>query len=200
VARVKFCGMTNIEDCEKAIELGADYLGFVFYTKSKRCVSPERARSITERIGSRIRKVGVFVDETDDQIRATMDFCGLDFCQLYRRSTIEKSITAFRIKDRLVEAVPPQGLILLDSYSAGFGGSGKPFDFGVLDGEPFLDRSFIAGGIGGENVLEVLRLRPYGVDLVSSVEEHPGKKDHDKMAAFMKKVRLHESASIVSYS
>jgi len=200
MVKVKLCGMTNIEDCEKAIELGADYVGFVFYDRSKRCISPERARSITERINGRIKKVGVFVDGTDDEIRATMDFCGLDFCQLYRRSTIEKSITAFRIKDRLVEAVPPRGFILLDSYSAGFGGSGKSFDFRLLEGEPFLDRSFIAGGIDGENVLEVLRLRPYGVDLVSSVEAYPGKKDHDKMAAFMEKVRQRESASFARYS
>lgn len=189
MAKVKFCGMTNLEDCEKAIELAADYVGFVFYRKSKRCVSPERVRSISEGIAGRIGKVGVFVEEGDDEIRAIMEFCRLDLCQVYRPSTIENRISAFRVGERLTEAVPASGLLLFDSYSPGFGGSGQSFDLRIIEGAPFLGRSFIAGGIRDDNVLEALRLKPYGVDLVSSIEQYPGKKDHGKMETFMKRVR-----------
>jgi phosphoribosylanthranilate isomerase len=193
MVRVKFCGMTNTEDCEKAVELGADYVGFVFYERSRRYVSPKAARAISRAMDGLIGKVGVFVEESDDQIREIMDFCALDLCQVYRNTTVEKSVTAFRIKDNLPEDLPPQGLILFDSYSSGFGGSGQSFDFRILRDAPFLDRSFIAGGIDGSNVTEVLRLAPYGIDLVSSIEERPGTKSHRKMAAFMTRVRDSEA-------
>jgi phosphoribosylanthranilate isomerase len=189
MVKVKLCGMTNLEDCERAIDLGADYVGFVFYKESQRYISPERVGPISARIDGRVCKVGVFVKENDERIMEIMDFCGLDLCQVYRRSTIERSITAYRIEDRLTDETLPRGLILLDSYSAGFGGSGRSFDFGLLEGASFLDRAFIAGGIGPRNILDALRLKPYGVDLVSSMEAYPGKKDHRKMEAFMTKVR-----------
>jgi len=189
MVKVKVCGMTNFADCEKAVDLAIDYVGFVFYKRSKRYVSPEDARRIARKIGDRARKVGVFVEESDDEARVVMDSCNLDFCQVYRRSAIKNKITVHRIGDKLTGEPPPKGLILFDRYSDDFGGSGKPFDFGMLKGAPFLDRAFIAGGISEENVLDVLQLKPFGVDLVSSVEAYPGKKDHRKMEAFMNRVR-----------
>jgi|WetSurMetagenome_2_1015567.scaffolds.fasta_scaffold52989_2 phosphoribosylanthranilate isomerase len=189
MVKVKMCGMTNLADCERAIDLAIDYVGFVFYSRSKRYISPGDARRIAREIGKRACKVGVFVEESDDEVEAVMDSCDLDFCQVYRRSAIKNRITVHRIGDKLTTEPAPQGLILFDSYSDGFGGSGKPFDFGMLKGAPFLDRAFIAGGISEENVLDVLQLKPFGVDLASSVETYPGKKDHRKMEAFIKRVR-----------
>jgi phosphoribosylanthranilate isomerase len=189
MVKVKMCGMTNPADCEKAVDLGVDYVGFVFYSRSKRYISPEDARPVARKIGVRTCKVGVFVEESDGEVKTVMDSCDLDFCQVYRRSAIKNRITVYRIGDKLTSEPDPEGLILFDSYSDGFGGSGKPFDFGMLKGAPFLDRAFIAGGISEENVLDVLQLKPYGVDLVSAVEAYPGKKDHRKMEAFMKRVR-----------
>jgi phosphoribosylanthranilate isomerase len=189
MAKVKMCGMTNLADCEKAIDLAVDYVGFVFYRRSRRYISPEDARRITRKIGEETCKVGVFVEGRDDEIEAVMDSCNLDFCQIYRRSAIPNRITVHRIGNRLASEPSPEGLILFDSYSDGFGGSGKSFDFSMLKGAPFLSRAFIAGGISEENVPGVLLLKPFGVDLVSSIEAYPGKKDHRRMEAFMSKVR-----------
>jgi phosphoribosylanthranilate isomerase len=189
VAKIKLCGMTNLEDCERAIDLSVDFVGFVFYKRSRRYIKPQDAACITREIGGRARKVGVFVEERDDEIAKIMAFCHLDFCQVYRKAAVAKSITVYRMKDGLTEEPVSEGLILFDSLSRGFGGSGTSFDVDILEGAPFLDRAFIAGGIGEANVFNALRLGPFGVDLVSSVEAYPGKKDHRKMEAFVNKVR-----------
>ena len=190
MVKIKFCGMTNLDDCKKAVELGVDYLGFVFYKKSSRYVmTPEGVRRIVERLDGGARTVGVFVEESDEQIAEFVDYCGLDLAQVYRPRASGDSIIAFRVAERLPEIPPGDGLILFDSYSEGFGGSGGSFDFGLLEDCAALPRAFIAGGISEENVHEVLRLQPFGVDLVSSVEVYKGKKDHGKMERFIKTVR-----------
>ncbi len=189
MAKIKFCGMTNLEDCVRAIDLAVDFIGFVFYKRSPRYIEPAAVRGITEGIGGRAATVGVFVEETDGDIATLMDFCHLDFCQVYRPSTLEKSITAYSIKDRMPDEPVSEGLVLLDTFSGGFGGSGRAFDLAIIKDAPFLDRAFIAGGIGEESVLDALRLKPFGIDLVSSIEARPGKKDHGKMEAFVNRVR-----------
>ena len=186
--QIKFCGMTNLDDCKKAVELGVDYVGFVFYRKSRRYIAPHKARRIVERLDSSVSTVGVFIDETDEEIEKIVDDCGLSFAQVYRESTVKKKITAYRVADQL-PASPGEGLLLFDSYTKGYGGSGTSFHTGLLENCEVLSRSFIAGGINEQNVREILRLRPFGVDLVSSVEAPHGKKDHKKMEAFVKMVR-----------
>lgn len=189
MVKIKFCGMTNLDDCKKAVELGVDYLGFVFYKKSSRCMTPEGVRRIVERLDEGAGTVGVFVEESDEQIAELVDYCGLDLAQVYRASRLRKSIIAIRVAERPPEIPPGDGLILFDSYSEGFGGSGGSFDFGLLEASAALPRAFVAGGISEGNVHEVLRLRPLGIDLASSVEEYKGKKDHGKMERFIKTVR-----------
>jgi phosphoribosylanthranilate isomerase len=190
MVKIKCCGMTNLDDCKQAEDLGADFIGFVFYKKSGRYISPAAVRRITRRLGKDIVKVGVFVEESDREIAGIMDHCGLDFAQVYRTSTLRATIRAFRVADRVSEPVPGEGLCLFDSHSDGFGGSGKPFDLSVLPAEKgLLERSFIAGGIDERNVAHVLRLKPFGVDLVSSLESNPGKKDPNKMEHFIETVR-----------
>lgn len=192
MVKIKCCGMTNLDDCRRAEDLGADFIGFVFYKKSARWISPAAVRRIAVKLENRAFKVGVFVEENDREIAEIMDHCGLDFAQVYRRSSLRATIRAFRVSDRVGEPVPEEGLCLFDSYSEGFGGSGKTFDLSVLPRErSLLERSFIAGGIDEHNVAEVLRLKPFGIDLVSSLEASPGKKDTNKMEHFIRTVRSH---------
>lgn len=188
MVKIKFCGMTNPEDCAAAIDLSVDFVGFVFYKRSRRYIMPGRVRRIVEGLGGRVATVGVFVEEGDEAIREIVDYCGLDFAQVYRESALPHTIRAHRIGDRLPDR-PGAGLILFDSASPGGGGSGLPFDLRLLKGFDALDRTFVAGGINERMVEDVLSLGPFGIDLVSSIEAFPGKKDYRKMEIFVEKVR-----------
>ncbi|MBA4417986.1 MAG: hypothetical protein C0392_08760 [Syntrophus sp. (in: bacteria)] len=189
MVKIKFCGMTNMDDCLAARDLGVDFIGFVFYRKSKRYIEPVKVREITERLQGKAKTVGVFVEETEEEIRDICAFCGLDFAQVYGRAGgITNKISVYRIKDRVPD-VNEGGLILFDSNTDGFGGSGTPFDLDLLKGHQALSRVFIAGGIGETNVYDALRLNPFGIDLVSSIEAYGGKKDLSKMKSLVSKVR-----------
>jgi phosphoribosylanthranilate isomerase len=188
MVKIKICGMTNLEDCHTAIDLGIDFIGFVFYAKSARYVAPEMVKEIVEEINGKAKTVGVFVEETEDEIDRLVDFCHLDFAQVYNGPHGANRISVYRIKDAVPE-VAPEGLVLFDSYSDGFGGSGTPFDVNLLKDHSALGRAFIAGGIDEENVYRALDLKPFGIDFVSSVEKEKGKKDLFKMERLVKKVR-----------
>lgn len=190
MVKVKFCGMTNLEDCKKAVDLSVDFVGFVFYEKSPRYVAPPTVREIVEKLGGNVKTVGVFVDMSDGAIQDTMDHCRLTYAQVYRDVPMPNRIRVVRIGASLPdEPLDDEGLILFDSYSEGFGGSGRSFDFSVLRGFKGLDHAFVAGGVNIDNVDDILRLKPFGIDLVSSIEKQKGKKDHRKMEEFMTKVR-----------
>jgi len=190
MVKVKFCGMTNLDDCKRAEDLGVDFIGFVFYKKSSRYVRPERVRRIAGRLGQEVRKVGVFVEEDDRQIAGIMDSCGLDLAQVFRPSELAATIRVVRVGRSKVEPVPREGLCLFDRYTEAFGGSGRAIDLSALPEErALLERAFIAGGVDEKNVGKVLRLDPFGVDLVSSLEARPGRKDPAKMERFIKTVR-----------
>jgi len=193
VVKIKVCGMTNLDDCLKAEELGVDFIGFVFYRQSKRFVAPQEARKMREAMGPSIKTIGVFVDENDEEMRRIVDYCNLDYAQVYRESSLVNTIRAFRVADALPSAIPGEGLLLFDSFTGGIGGSGQGFSTDLVAGRPFADRAFIAGGINEENVADVLRIKPFGVDLVSSLEAYPGKKDHAKIERFVKTVRSLDS-------
>lgn len=188
MVNIKICGMTNLEDCRAAINLGVDFIGFVFYKQSPRYVSPETVRDIVGKISKKIKTVGVFVEETEDEVDRLVDFCHLDYAQIYGKSVKGNRICVYRIKDVVPEVVH-EGLVLFDSYSKGFGGSGFSFDVSLLKNHNALGRAFIAGGIDEKSVEHALALRPFGVDLVSAVEREKGKKGLTKMQHFVKKVR-----------
>jgi phosphoribosylanthranilate isomerase len=191
MVKVKLCGMTNLDDCLAAVDMGVDFIGFVFYRKSKRYIDPGKVRRITDMLKDDIKTVGVFVEETDREIREMLDVCRLDFAQVYRSSSIANRISVSRVGDR-VPVVETGGMVLFDSLTDGFGGSGVSFDFGLLEGNGALGRAFVAGGVNEKNLSRVLALGPYGIDLVSSVEERAGKKDRVKMKNLMNKVRSSE--------
>jgi len=192
MVKIKICGMTNLEDCRVAIDLGVDFVGFVFYKKSARYVTSEMVREISERINEKVKTVGVFVEETEDEIDRLIDFCHLNFAQIYNnRAATDNRINVYRVKDHLPE-VAANGLVLFDSYSEGFGGTGTSFDINLLKNHSALGRAFIAGGIDEGNVYRALDLKPFGIDLVSSVEKEKGKKDLFKMERLVKKVRSYQ--------
>lgn len=191
MVNIKICGMTNLDDCLAAVDLGVDFIGFVFYRKSLRHVAPESVRTMTERLYGRIKTVGVFVEETNHEIDRLMHFCMLDFAQVYAGEGGPERISVYRVKDGIPD-VTHDGLVLFDNYSEGFGGSGTSFDTELLRNHPALDRAFIAGGINEENVGKIIGLKPFGVDLVSSVEKYKGKKDLLKVRSFVNKIRSYE--------
>lgn len=191
MVNIKICGMTNWEDCQAAVDLGVNFIGFVFYRKSARYVAPEAARAMIERLDGTLKTVGVFVEGSEGDIDSVIKFCGLDYAQVYTGRAGPRRIPVYAV-DNYVPEVADDGLILFDSCSPGFGGSGTSFDAGLLTNHGALGRAFIAGGIREENVGDVLALNPFGVDFVSSIEKYKGKKDPFKMERLVNKIRGYE--------
>jgi len=216
---VKICGMTNLEDALVAVDAGADAVGFVFYEKSSRCVTVERAREIVEKLPENVEKVGVFAGESIGRAVDIGSQLELDALQVYplsvdrtRETTEERVPSSFRkrkvylafpisrfIKEATTVEIKDQdailGGILLDSGGGKRpGGTGIAFDWN--EAVPFvsnLSRTqnvVIAGGLTSQNVGEAMNiLWPWGVDVVSGVEASPGKKDPHKVRAFVRAVR-----------
>lgn len=202
MVKVKVCGITALADAEKALQFGADMLGFNFYAPSPRYVTPAAAREIIACLPSHAWNVALFVNETKEKVRAiiangSLDdgrqaFSGLQFhgeeSSNYCRGWELKIIKAFRLKERSdLEGMTafPADYYLLDSWTAGYGGSGRQFPWEWLKG---LDPStlIISGGLGVDNVVEAIRqVHPYGVDVCSGVEARPGVKDHGKLKEFI---------------
>ena len=195
--KVKVCGITNLADAEKALEFGADMLGFNFYAPSPRAIAPEQAREITARLPAGSFNVALFVNERREKVieviaAAPRAYRGLQFhgeeSAAYCQGWDMKVIKAFRLKEKAALAAInnfPADYYLLDSWSAGYGGSGSQFPWEWLDG---LDagKLILSGGLRVDNVAEAIRrIRPYGVDVCSGVEARPGFKDHGKLKEFI---------------
>ncbi len=196
--KVKICGITNLKDAFLAEKLGADMLGFVFYPKSPRYLSFAKAEKIIPRLSPLTRKVGVFVNEPAEKVLRTAEWLKLDFAQLAGEegnACIKKVqqqlpvIKAFRVGEdfrvSFLQTSPAQ-LTLADTKVNGFyGGSGKNFDWRKLSSLKGNARLILAGGIDADNLWEAYAaLQPAAVDLTSSVEARPGKKNSAKMKRF----------------
>jgi len=194
---VKVCGITSLVDAEKALEFGADMLGFNFYAPSPRVIAPEKARQIIERLPENSFNVALFVNESREKVLEVMaaerqTYRALQFhgeeSAAYCQGWGVKVIKAFRLKEKAALAAMgdfPADYYLLDSWSAGYGGSGSQFPWEWLDG---LDagKLILSGGLRIDNVVEAIRrVRPYGVDVCSGVEARPGVKDHGKLKEFI---------------
>jgi phosphoribosylanthranilate isomerase len=204
--RMKICGITNLEDALAAVELGADDLGFNFYEKSPRYITPERAREMIDALPDGVHKVGVFVNESQERILEIVEIAGLDAIQLHgdegydfvtrlHRSTDKEVIKAIRPRtySDLCDAIDFDAhAILLDSFSPqNYGGSGKRSDWKLAkELWTMVPCIYLAGGLSADNVAEAIReVAPFGVDACSRLESSPGKKDRDKVAAFIKAVK-----------
>lgn len=211
---VKICGMTNLEDALVAVDAGADAVGFVFYEKSPRYVTVERAREICTKLPESIEKIGVFVNEGEDLICSVVDAVGITGVQMHgdrEDPHVADLIVARRPEVKVLAAIsmnrPNPGdsarkwrpdsvrAFLVDSgNSSKHGGTGSTFDWNaavpVLDDIKRVGNIVAAGGLTSENVERAAEvLEPWGVDVVSGVEASPGKKDPEKVRAFVKAVR-----------
>lgn len=205
--RVKICGITNVEDARLSCELGADAIGFNMYPRSPRYLPPTAAREIVEVIPPLVAKVGLFVNEEADRIKALLSELQFDLLQFHGDESNEfcrqfglPFIKVLRIKDatdlELIDEYPDSEGILLDAHVVGqFGGTGKTIDWTQLTdiSIPML----LAGGLTPENVAEAIRIvAPYGVDVSSGVEREPGKKDPERLRAFFKAVECADRSSV----
>ena len=200
--RVKICGICDLEAANMAVEAGADLIGFHFCDSDRR-VSPEEARSIIEELLVRPKIVGVFIDETPDEVRQIAEFVDLDLLQLHgsEQPGFEAGrpvMKVLKVKEgRVPVADGWPDPIMLDSWSGDQrGGTGRTWDWEVARRLLGSRKVFIAGGLQPGNVGKVVsEFRPYGVDVSSGVEARPRVKDPDKVRAFVRAVRLAEAAS-----
>ncbi len=183
---VKVCGITRREDAEVAVDAGASAIGFIFYPKSPRYVTPEKARQVGA--GLDIWKVGVFVDEPAAGIEAVMRAANLDIAQVYG-SEMPAGVRfwkALRLRPESGnDAFAPGGAeaVLLDGPSNGV-------SFKWFDVRASYPKVIIAGGLDGANVEEAIRIaQPWGVDASSKLEISPGVKNHLKVREFVAKAR-----------
>jgi phosphoribosylanthranilate isomerase len=202
MVKVKVCGITNLPDAEKALEFGADLLGFNFYPPSPRCLTPAAASAIIGRLPESSGNVAVFVNEPKSRVLEVtgsgkadaarqayshVQFHGQESSE-YCRGWQMKVIKALRMRGKhsLLELNEfPADLFLLDSWSTGYGGSGAAFPWEWLEGLRG-EKLILSGGLTLANVAEaVRRIRPYGVDVCSGVEARPGIKDHGKLKEFI---------------
>lgn len=197
MTKIKLCGIQRYEDIDVVNELLPDYIGFVFAKKSKRFISYDMAKSLKKRLDKRVKAVGVFVNESIENIIYLVRNDIIDLIQLHGdedREYISKLknyvntpvIKAFRIKYKDdINNLYKEGsdFILLDAGA----GDGKTLDESIL--KDFKDDYFLAGGLSPDNIYEkITALHPFGVDVSSGIETG-GKKDADKMRKFVKLVR-----------
>lgn len=198
--RVKVCGITNLSDALLSSRLGAHAIGFIFYKGSKRYIEPEKAKEITSKLPPFLLKVGVFVNEEEEDVLRIVENCGLDRVQIYNDPDLEyikipkeKIIKAIRVKDikDIERANNCPYFPLLDTFSdKEYGGTGKSFNWELLS---FMKRDYIlAGGINISNLEPIMGVRPYAIDVSSGLESKPGVKDEKKMFEFFSFLRQNQ--------
>src|SRR5688500_4215551 len=201
---IKICGITSLEDALAAVDAGADALGFNFYKPSPRYIRPDAAREIINHLPKNILTVGVFVNEQSPQsVEDLARDAGVtaiqlhgdespDYCRDLNNSYVIKALAAGSdfdpklAKDYDVEA------ILLDTKDDTLrGGTGRAFDWSIAQKvRRLVPKLFLAGGLSLQNIEQaIISVDPYGVDACSALEETPGKKNEERMRAFVKKIR-----------
>ena len=207
MVKVKICGITNWADARRAIESGADLLGFNFVRTSPRYVAPAKARRMVKKLPGNISAVGVFENESEEAMLEIARSVGLSQLQLHgdespamvarlaRNGERLGVIKALRVKKPFrvaqLAAYKRAGAILLDGFSRqARGGTGKTFDWHLARRAKRHGRIFLAGGLTPENVGQAIRTaRPYAVDVCSGVESRPGKKDARRMRSLVRAVK-----------
>jgi phosphoribosylanthranilate isomerase len=189
---LKICGITSQEDADAAVAGGANAIGFNFYPRSPRYVTPERAAEIATAAG--VRRVGVFVNEPRKRMEEIGRAAALDVAQLHGEETPAEYPQrmavwqAARVEPGFdfarFDHCPAEALVLDGPAGDLYGGAGKSFDWKLV-GVPAW-RVVLAGGLDASNVAQAIALvRPWGVDACSRIESAPGKKDHKKMNEFL---------------
>jgi len=198
--RVKFCGITNLDDAAEAVRLGAWAIGLIHFDGSPRCVEPGVATEIGAAYRRKCEVVGVFVNPTLEEVDRAVEDAGLtmvqlngaegaSFCTEVARRTGAKVIKAIHVASaadiHAAEAYRTD-FHLFDRRGRGlWGGTGESFDWELLRGHRSEIPALLAGGLRPDNVAAAIAVaHPYAVDVASGVEAEPGRKDHAAMAAF----------------
>ena len=199
---VKICGLKRVEDAELAVSLGASFIGAVRASGSPRAVSLGEASDLFATVGSNAARVLVFRDTAAEEVLKEARAAGADWVQLYGSSDSDvrllegeglRVLRVYGLREG-AKALPAFAGKPSESRPAlldvGGGGSGRRFDWGLLGAEapPF---TFVAGGIGPENVEDLLERRPYGIDLSSGVEREPGVKDEGLLRRLFDRIGRH---------
>lgn len=193
--RVKICGITNLEDALDAINAGADALGFVFYEKSPRYISPQNAKAIVDKLPPFIERVGLFVQHTSQEVNEICMQSNMSLAQIHFEPEDDffAELTIKHIK--VVRAQSQEDLEkysneyrLVDAFVESFGGEGKriePSWFQDID----CSKIILAGGLDAKNVAQMRNFGFFGVDVSSGVEKTKGKKDKMKIYHFIKEAK-----------
>lgn len=214
--RIKFCGLTREQDVDDAVAAGADAIGLVFYPRSKRFVTPERAAGLRARVPPFVSVTALTVNASLQEMQEILDVVQPDVLQFHGdedpRSCARYGrpyLRAFRVGAPGMDT--PEALLesclvhsaaagwLFDSHSEGFGGSGRSFDWSYLssvarnaNARPLV----LSGGLHAQKVYQALAdVRPYAVDVSSGVEIEPGIKSAEKMRQFANEVRRFDAAN-----
>ena len=201
MTRVKFCGLTHEEDITRAVKLGVDALGFVFYAPSSRSVAPGHAAMLASLVPAFVTRVGLFVNERPEIIQSIFERTRLNLIQYHGDESPEfcdavglPFIKAFRVRPGIdiqteLGRYPKASGFLLDAYVKGQpGGTGERFDWELI---PQSDAPIIlAGGLSPDNAKDAIeQVAPWGLDVSGGIETKPGRKDPDKMRRFMNACR-----------
>ena len=189
--RTKICGITSYEDAMVAIEAGADALGFIFYEKSPRYISPLDAQKIIKKLPPFVEKVGLFVNVDAQIINSYIQESGCTLAQLHFEASDEVYEQLFVPYIKVIRAKSKEDILkykdeyrLIDAYCEAYGGAGKRLNI-----EWFKDtdnsKIILAGGLDSSNVASLKKYGFYGVDVSSGVEISHGKKDSKKVKAFI---------------
>jgi phosphoribosylanthranilate isomerase len=214
MTRVKICGITNLEDAEEAVRLGAWAIGLNHHPASPRFCGPGIAAEIGAAMKRRCEVAGVFVNSSLDEVARAADQEQLTMLQLHgdegpafcaeaARRTGAKVIKAIRVRSaadlRAAEAFRAD-FHLLDAHHPGApGGTGESFDWELAAGRRSETPAILAGGLTPANVAEAIAaVDPYAVDVASGVEASPGRKDHAVMAVFFEAARAPEPSRSVT--
>ncbi|CAM5180928.1 N-(5'-phosphoribosyl)anthranilate isomerase OS=Castellaniella defragrans OX=75697 GN=trpF PE=3 SV=1 [Castellaniella defragrans] len=213
--RIKVCGLTRPQDVDAAVEAGVDAIGLVFYPPSRRCLAIERARALRLRVPAFVTVTALFVNPSSDAVREVLDGVQPDLLQFHGEESPEfcegfatRYLKAFRVGapgqdtpatlSARCRDFPRAAGWLFDSYSAGFGGSGKRFDLSLLSdikGNAGDSAVILSGGLTAETVgAAMAACQPFGIDVSSGVETAPGLKDAARIQAFVQAVRTADAA------
>ncbi len=203
MVKVKICGITNVEDALCCIEEGADALGFIFWRKSPRFVSPPVAKRIAKDLRPFVWKVGVFVNEDRDRVERIATHVGLDVLQFHGDES-PAYCNSFRSRFYIIKTLFPDSKMKwhlskynVDAYLLDVRWEKKVKEELGIDEEfvkdvvgRFREKVLISGGLTPENVkYYVKKFKPYGVDVARGVELFPGRKDINLVRKFIRNAK-----------
>lgn len=208
--RIKVCGMTQTEQVEELHNMGATFAGFIFYPKSPRYVFRHLTSAALKKINS-INKVGVFVNASADEVLHMVDECRLHMVQLHgdespkyceRIADYVSVVKAFRLSDNdsIEWMTRPYmdvcDMFMFDTMGAGYGGTGKKFDWNILKGSNIGKPFFLSGGIQPEDTAalkefshEQVSKALFAIDINSKFESAPGVKNMEKVGKFINEIK-----------